>query len=119
MTSERTASGREHPDRHHPKKSDRHRRNRDRDDHDCDDRDQAREVTIIVNGRPKVVPKGDLTFEALVALAFPNDTPNPRIIYTITFKRGHGNKPEGTLVAGESVKAKEGMIVNVTRTDKS
>jgi len=32
---------------------------------------------------------------------------------------GHGSKPEGTLVEGDTVKVKEGMIFNVARTDKS
>jgi len=108
MTTERTAAGRQHANHDHPKK------------HDCEDRDDRdREVTIVVNGRPKVVPKKKLTFEELVTLAFPDADPNPNIIYTITFKRGNGNKPQGTLVPGESVKIKEGMVFNVTATDKS
>ena len=77
-------------------------------------------VTIIVNGREKEVPKNDdLTFEELVALAF-NPVPTGEFIcFTITYRKGHGNKPEGTLAEGESVKAKKGMIFNVTATDKS
>ncbi len=74
---------------------------------------------IVVNGRPKTVTARELTFEQVVRLAFPNATPNENTVYTVTFKRGHGNKPEGTLVAGESVKIKEGMVFNVTATDKS
>ncbi len=77
-------------------------------------------VTIIVNGREKEVPKNDdLSFDELVALAF-NPVPTGEFIcFTITYRKGHGNKPEGTLAEGESVKAKEGMIFNVTATDKS
>jgi len=33
--------------------------------------------------------------------------------------RGEGKKPEGSLVEGESVKIKDGMIFDVTRTDQS
>jgi Multiubiquitin len=40
-------------------------------------------------------------------------------MFTVTYRRGEGNKPEGTLVEGETVKVKEGMIFNVTATDKS
>jgi hypothetical protein len=54
-----------------------------------------------------------------VSLAFPAGTSGANTIYTITYRRGHGQKPEGTLVDGQSVKLKDGMIFNVTPTDKS
>lgn len=73
--------------------------------------------TIIVNGREKVVTEKEMSFAEIVALA--NLPAGPNIVYTVTFKRGHGNKPEGTLVDGETIKIKEGMIFNVTATDKS
>ena len=81
---------------------------------------QNKTVTIIVNGREKEVPKeGELTFDELVALAF-NPVPTGEFIcFTITYRKGNGNKPEGTLAEGESVKPKDGMIFNVTATDKS
>jgi hypothetical protein len=41
------------------------------------------------------------------------------IVFTVTYRRGHGNKTAGTLVAGESVRVKDGMIFDVTVTDKS
>ncbi len=85
------------------------------------DKDEHHEknVTIIVNGREKVVPKGDISFAQLVALAFDPPPSGPNIVFTITYRRGHGDKPEGTLPEGESVKVKEGMIFNVKATDKS
>lgn len=77
-------------------------------------------ITIIVNGREKEVPKKDkLTFDELVALAFDPVPTGEFICFTITYRKGHGNKPEGTLAEGESVKPKDGMIFNVTATDKS
>ncbi len=77
-------------------------------------------VTIIVNGREKEVPKNDeLSFDELVSLAFDNPPTGEFICFTITYRKGHGNKPEGTLPEGESVKVKDGMIFNVTATDKS
>jgi hypothetical protein len=76
-------------------------------------------VTVIVNGRPREVMKDELTFREIVALAFDNPPFGENIVYTVTYKRGHGNKPEGTLVDGESLKPKEGMLINVARTDKS
>ncbi len=79
-----------------------------------------KEYTIYVNSRPKLVaPKELLTFEEIVALAFGAIDYNLNIVYTVTYRRGDGNKPEGTLVQGESLKPKEGMIFDVTRTDRS
>ena len=79
-----------------------------------------KEITIYVNSRALQVPaKEVLTFDEVVALAFPNPDKGPNIVYTVTYRRGHGDKPQGTLVEGESVKVKDGMIFDVTRTDKS
>lgn len=74
--------------------------------------------TINVNGRWKDVTTHFLTFQQLVELDA-ELIRGPNVTYTVTFKRGHGEKPEGTLVEGESVKVKERMIFNVTATDKS
>lgn len=80
---------------------------------------KTKTTTIIINGREVEVDKKELTFAEIVELAFGDAPTGDNIIFTVTYKRGHGNKPEGTLVEGESVKVKEGMIFNVTRTDKS
>jgi hypothetical protein len=76
-----------------------------------------KDFTIIVNGRGTVVAAKELSFVEIVALA--NLPAGPNFIYTVTYRRGHGNKPEGTLVEGDKVQIKEGMIFNVTATDKS
>ena len=82
--------------------------------------DCEKTVTIIVNGRRHEVPKKEeLTFAEVVDIAFPGQTQGGFICFTVTFKRGPGGKREGTLVEGEAVKVKDGMIFNVTRTDKS
>ena len=78
-----------------------------------------KELTIIVNGRQKVVTEKELSFGEIAALAFDNPPTGPNIVFTVTFRRGQGNKPEGSLVDGETVKVKDGMIFNVTATDKS
>ncbi|MDK3075493.1 multiubiquitin domain-containing protein [Sedimentitalea sp. JM2-8] len=78
-----------------------------------------KEITIIVNGREKTVTAKEMGEGDLVALAFDNPPTGEFICFTITFRRGQGNKPEGTLDEGETVKLKEGMIFNVTATDKS
>tara|TARA_R110000787_G_scaffold277351_1_gene386629 strand:- start:3295 stop:3597 length:303 start_codon:yes stop_codon:yes gene_type:complete len=77
-------------------------------------------VTVIVNGREKEVPKrDDLTFDELVTLAFENPPQGEFICFTITYRKGQRPKPEGTVPEGGSVKPKEGMVFNVTATDKS
>lgn len=77
----------------------------------------SKDVTIIVNGRQVSVSKGDLSYQELVSLS---QTPTgDNVTHTITYRNGHGNKPAGSLVEGESVKVKDNMIFNVTATDRS
>ena len=83
------------------------------------DNEHSKQFTIVINGREKIVAQRELSFTELVGLAFNNPPTTGNTIYTITYRRGEGNKPEGTLVEGESVKVKDGMIFNVTATDKS
>ncbi len=78
-----------------------------------------KEYTIVVNGREKAVIATELGEDDLVALAYENPPTGELICFTITYRRGQGNKPEGTLDDGDTVKLKEGMIFNVTATDKS
>jgi len=81
--------------------------------------EQDKKNTIIVNGRPKHVTQEVLSFDEIVQLAFPGAVGNDTTVYTITFSKGHDPKKEGTLVAGETVSIKSGMVFNVTATDKS
>jgi Multiubiquitin len=72
--------------------------------------------TIIVNGRPKEVGHKVVSYTEIVVLAsIPGDA---NTIYTVTYKKGRHNA-EGTLVEGQTVKVKDGMIFNVTATSKS
>jgi hypothetical protein len=80
---------------------------------------KTKTTTVVINGRELEVDKKELSFAEIVELAFGTTPSGDNIIFTITYKRGHGDKPDGTLVEGDSVKVKEGMIFNVTRTDKS
>jgi hypothetical protein len=88
-------------------------------EHPTEGQGQTKEFTIIVNGRQKIATTRELTFAQVVELAFDNPVTGPNIVFTITYRRGEGNKPEGTLVEGGTVKVKDGMIFNVTATDKS
>ena len=76
-------------------------------------------VTIVVNTRDVAVDKGELTYEELVAIAFPQAPSGPNVLITVTYRRGQGDKPEGSLLAGQSVRVKEGMKFVVSATDKS
>lgn len=84
-------------------------------DNDTDEK----EITIIVNGREKTVTEKKLDEDGRVKLAFDDPPTGELICFTITYRRGQGNKPEGTLEEGESLKLKKSMIFNVTATDKS
>lgn len=83
------------------------------------DKDKKKTVIIIVNGREHEVEKDDLSYEEVVNLAFNNNPPQGEFIcITVTYSKGeHGKK--GTMLPGDTVKAKDGMIFNVTATDKS
>ena len=79
----------------------------------------TKEITIVVNGTEKVVQKEDFTFDDIVKLAYDNPPFGQNTLFTITYRKGHGNKPAGILAEGESVKVKKGKIFDVTATDKS
>lgn len=76
-------------------------------------------VTIIVEGTPHEWPKGEITYAELVTLEVPDYMQHTNITYSVKYKNGHGNKPEGTLVPGASVKVREGMIFSVSETGQS
>jgi hypothetical protein len=82
------------------------------------DLEAAREVTIVINGRRVKTDKTKLTFDEVVVLSgLPT---GPDIMFTITYRRGHGDKHEGSMVeGGEPVKVKDGMIFNVDSTNRS
>ncbi len=77
-----------------------------------------KEVTIIVNAREHRIPKEEVSFDEIVAF-YENAPAGPNVYFTVTYRRGHGNKPEGSLAPGESVRVKDGMIFVVTATDRS
>lgn len=78
-----------------------------------------KDFEIIVNGRKKVVTKNELSFDEIVALAFNPAPSGPNIMFTITYRHGPAANPQGNLLEGGTVKLKDGMIFNVTATDKS
>jgi hypothetical protein len=81
--------------------------------------DTSRLITIIVEGSPYEWPKSVISYNEVVTLFVPNFSSHPEITYSVTYKRGHGNKPEGILTPGASVKVKKGMVFRVSATGQS
>jgi hypothetical protein len=81
--------------------------------------EQKKTVTIIVNGTPHEWPKGEITYAEVVTLEVPDYSQHPEITYSVKYKNGHGDKPEGVLSPGASVRVKEGMIFSVSETGQS
>ncbi|MFP5515503.1 MAG: hypothetical protein ACLGJC_20760 [Alphaproteobacteria bacterium] len=72
----------------------------------------AKTVSIVVNGRLRSVTKNqDLAFERIVALAFDPLPVGDGVQFTVQFTRGPQNKPTGTLIEGQSVKAKPTLFI--------
>lgn len=81
---------------------------------------EKKEVTIIVNGgEPHVVEKDEITYDEVVTIAFPDFPQHPERTYSVTFERGHGDKPTGILSPGGTVKVKDGMTFKVKHTGQS
>lgn len=83
-----------------------------------DDHGHDKEFDIIINAQPFTVSGDEITYQQIFDLA--NDGSwDANTSLTITYSRGHGNKPDGTLAKGGSVKLKKGMIFDVDPTGKS
>jgi hypothetical protein len=74
---------------------------------------------IYVNGEEKVVATKRVSFAEIVKLAFPVPPTGTNILYTVSYEDGPRENPQGSMREGETVKVKNGMIFNVTATDKS
>ena len=80
---------------------------------------QNKEYNIIVNSRDKVWNEKNISYDDVVILAFGSISNDPNVSYTVTYKKGDNNKPEGIMVKGDIVKVKEGMRFNVVHTSRS
>ncbi len=80
---------------------------------------EKKTVTIIVEGTQHEWPKEEISYAEVVTLEVPNYAEHPEITYAVKYKNGHGQKPEGILSPGDSVKVKEGMIFSVSETGQS
>lgn len=76
-------------------------------------------VTIIVNTLPKSWDEKEISYKQVIILAYGSYSEDPKVSYTVEYFKGDKEKPEGSLTKGKSVKVKEGMVFNVTKTDQS
>ncbi len=81
--------------------------------------EEARSVTIIVNTRPKTVLARRLTFMELIRLAFEVPPTGENVAFTVSYRKGPKWRPEGSLLEGGKIRIREGMVFNVSATDKS
>jgi hypothetical protein len=77
------------------------------------------EHTIIVNARRKAVTGRKISFGQVVSLAFSDGPPSPQTIYTVAYSNGPSRNPEGKMVAGQTVRIRDGMVFDVTETTRS
>jgi len=84
-----------------------------------DDTEHGKHFNIIVNGRKREIVASSLTYDDVVNLAFDNQPPRGEgLIITVTYSKGPHNS-SGTLVTGQTVEIKSGMVFNATPTDRS
>lgn len=74
---------------------------------------------IVVSGREKTVSDHKLTYFQVVQLYLDGAALDPNFIYTVTYRKGNNENHEGSMVEGDTVTIKEGMIFNVSGTTKS
>jgi hypothetical protein len=86
---------------------------------ELEEAERPRETEIIVNGRARVVPGHQVSFEEVRDLAFPGPHTDPNVIYSMTYRNAASHPSAGELGPGGTVKIKNGTIFNVTRTVKS
>ena len=77
-----------------------------------------KDYEILVNTRPHNVEGPGITFEGLVKLAYPTP-PGPNFEYTVSYRHGPEENPQGALYPGQSAFVKNGMSFIVGATDKS
>lgn len=80
---------------------------------------EDRTVTVVVNTRPHPWAEKTISYEEVIALAYPGQPLAEGDEATVRFSRGHDDKRDGTLTANHSVKVKNRMVFDVYRTSRS
>jgi hypothetical protein len=77
-----------------------------------------KQIEIIVNTRQRLVDGPKVTFEQIVAIAFPGHH-DANVTFSMTFRHAASKPHAGELGARGIVEIKKGTIFNVTRTVQS
>ena len=77
-----------------------------------------RQFEIFVNTKPHKVTGEIVTFEQIVAIAFPGPV-EPNTVFSMSYRHAASQPHSGDLAAGGFVKVKNGTKFNVTRTIQS
>jgi len=85
--------------------------------HSPNSSDHGQPFEVFINAESFEVKEKELTFRQLCLLAFPDGQFGDNVAWTVTYSDPHG--PEGSMVDGDSIKVKKGMVFNVGRSDKS
>lgn len=76
-------------------------------------------IQINVNTHDYEEPKGKISYQRVIELAYSDFAQFPNATYTITYERGNSEKPQGTLTKGATVEIVKGMRFRVKRTGES
>ena len=60
-----------------------------------------------------------ISYEQVIVLAFGSYEKDDKIAYTVDYLKGSDSHHEGSLTEGKDVPVKNGMIFNVSRTNRS
>jgi hypothetical protein len=76
-------------------------------------------VQITINTRDYEEPKGKISYDRVVELAYPDFANFPNATYSIVYERGASDKPQGTLTKGGEIEIVKEMRFRVKRTGES
>ncbi len=72
-------------------------------------------IIIVVNGTQDTWTDHRITYEQAVQLAYPGSS--NEFLFTVSYANQHGR--DGTLAPGQDTEVKDGMILNVVKTNRS
>lgn len=79
-----------------------------------------KEFKIIVNGTEFRVPDQVVTYDQVVALAYPGQPPGTTVTYKVTYEKAESKPHQGTLAPGGSVMIKQhGTTFDVVQANRS
>jgi len=78
---------------------------------------KKKEISIIINGREYSINTKDISYDEILSLGNIG-TSSQNSIILVVFERAENDK-EGTLAPGDKIKVKDGMVFNVSTTNKS